>query len=181
MHRSAACVPAQTERSRQNPKTGVATRKNPEEGILKMSAFLFLAAILIILYKLLCNRTKTVELIRDGKNGQTKVEVLRKAPGPAPLPVIGNLHLLGKHESPFQAFTELAKSYGDIFSLKLGTSECVVVNNLELIREVLNQNGKFFGGRPNFLRFHQLFAGDRNNCKYLPYKLIFNLYNSYFN
>ncbi|KAL7739545.1 hypothetical protein ACLKA6_008671 [Drosophila palustris] len=37
------------------------------------------------------------------------------------------------------------------------------VNNLELIREVLNKNGKFFGGRPDFLRYHKLFGGDRNN------------------
>ncbi|XP_013196393.2 cytochrome P450 307a1 [Amyelois transitella] len=88
---------------------------------------------------------------------------LKTAPGPTPLPVIGSLHLLGKHESPFQSFTELAKEYGDIFSIKLGGAKCLVVNNLELIREVLNQNGKFFGGRPDFLRFHQLFAGDRNN------------------
>ncbi|XP_041983768.1 cytochrome P450 307a1 [Aricia agestis] len=86
-----------------------------------------------------------------------------KLPGPTPLPVLGSLHLLGRHESPFQAFTELAKTYGDVFGLQLGGSRCLVVSSLERIREVLNQNGKFFGGRPDFLRFHQLFAGDRNN------------------
>ncbi|XP_059054979.1 cytochrome P450 307a1 [Achroia grisella] len=89
--------------------------------------------------------------------------VFKTAPGPIPLPVVGSLHLLGKKESPFQVFTELAKNYGDIFSIKLGSTPCLVVNNLELIREVLNQNGKFFGGRPDFMRFHKLFDGDRNN------------------
>lgn len=66
-------------------------------------------------------------------------------------------------------FSELAKKFGDIYTLTFGSTKCLVVNNLELIREVLNQNGKFFGGRPDFLRFHKLFGGDRSNCKYLFY------------
>ncbi|XP_055679257.1 cytochrome P450 307a1-like [Lutzomyia longipalpis] len=86
-----------------------------------------------------------------------------QAPGPAPWPILGNLALLGQHENPFQAFTELSYKYGDAYSLTLGTTRCFVANNLELIQEVLSQNGKFFGGRPDFLRFHKLFGGDRNN------------------
>ncbi|XP_072946827.1 cytochrome P450 307a1-like [Epargyreus clarus] len=125
-----------------------------------MSALL-LIVIILVAYKFFSK--KTVRLEKISKYGECKVENLKKAPGPTPLPVVGSLHLLGKRESPFQAFTDLAKEYGDIFSLKLGSAQCVVVNNLELIREVLNQNGKFFGGRPDFLRFHKLFAGDRNN------------------
>lgn len=119
---------------------------------------------MLAVYKLL--RRNTVSLKKTSKYGDGKVAILKTAPGPVSLPIIGNLHLLGKRESPFQAFTDLSKEYGGIFSLKLGASKCVVVNNLELIREVLNQNGKFFGGRPDFLRFHKLFAGDRNNCEY---------------
>ncbi|CAH0698291.1 unnamed protein product [Spodoptera exigua] len=126
-----------------------------------LSALFFLTAALMVAYKFYSKNTVTYKKVN--KYGENKVLVLKEAPGPSPLPVIGNLHLLGKHESPFQSFTDLAKEYGDIFSLKLGTAKCLVVNNLELIREVLNQNGKFFGGRPDFLRFHQLFAGDRNN------------------
>ncbi|XP_032528371.2 cytochrome P450 307a1 [Danaus plexippus] len=125
-----------------------------------MSALLILAFCAII-YKLFSRRT--IKWRRATKYGEEKVEDLKQAPGPIALPIVGSLHLLGKHESPFQAFTELSKDYGDIYSIKLGSSECLVVNNLDLIREVLNQNGKFFGGRPDFLRFHKLFAGDRNN------------------
>ncbi|KAK9889265.1 hypothetical protein WA026_004544 [Henosepilachna vigintioctopunctata] len=85
------------------------------------------------------------------------------APGPKPWPIIGSLHLLGQHETPFQAFTELSKIYGDIFSINLGTIPCVVVNNFRLIKEVLVTKGADFGGRPDFMRFHKLFGGDRNN------------------
>ncbi|XP_017782270.1 PREDICTED: cytochrome P450 307a1-like [Nicrophorus vespilloides] len=84
-------------------------------------------------------------------------------PGPKPWPVIGSLHLLGEHETPFQAFTSLSKVYGDVFSITLGTSKCVVVNNFNLIKEVLITKGADFGGRPDFIRFHKLFGGDRNN------------------
>lgn len=90
---------------------------------------------------------------------------LSRPPGPKPWIVLGDLHRLGSHPSPFQAFTELSKIYGDIFSLKLGASSCVVVNTFPLIKEVLITKGTHFGGRPDFLRFHALFGGDRNNCK----------------
>ncbi|XP_013178981.1 PREDICTED: cytochrome P450 307a1 [Papilio xuthus] len=125
-----------------------------------MSALLIIVIIALVVYKMFTRRTIA---LKTTKQGYTVLAEFQQAPGPIPLPFIGSLHLLGKRESPFQAFTDLAKKYGDIFSIKLGSSQCLVVNNLELIREVLNQNGKFFGGRPDFLRFHKLFAGDRNN------------------
>ncbi|XP_050084733.1 cytochrome P450 307a1 [Anopheles aquasalis] len=86
-----------------------------------------------------------------------------QAPGPMPWPILGSLAILGQYEVPFEGFTALAKKYGDLYSITLGTTRCLVVNNLDLIREVLNQNGRYFGGRPDFLRFHKLFGGDRNN------------------
>ncbi|XP_034234870.1 cytochrome P450 307a1-like [Thrips palmi] len=92
----------------------------------------------------------------DGKDTQ-------RPPGPKAWPVIGNLHLLGEHSNPFLAFTALSKKYGDIFSMVLGSSPCVVVNNYDLIKEVLITKGSHFGGRPDFLRYHKLFGGDRNN------------------
>lgn len=130
-----------------------------------MSALLILAVCVLIAYKLFSR--KKVTLKKVSKYGETKVAELDEAPGPMPLPLVGSLHLLGKRESPFQVFTDLARDYGDIFNITLGTTKCLVVNNLELIREVLNENGKFFGGRPDFERFHKLFAGDRNNCEYI--------------
>lgn len=89
-----------------------------------------------------------------------------RPPGPKPWIILGDLHLLGTHPSPFQAFTEISKIYGDIYRMKLGGSDCVVVNTFPLIKEVLITKGTHFGGRPDFLRFHALFGGDRNNCKY---------------
>lgn len=112
-------------------------------------------------------KVKLEKYVKINKSVQsTTIQIYDQAPGPMPLPFIGNLAEIGKYEVPFEGFTALAKKYGDAYSLFLGTTRCLVVNNLELIREVLNQNGRFFGGRPDFIRFHKLFGGDRNNCKY---------------
>lgn len=113
-------------------------------------------------------KVKTQNFIKGKSPLETESVVMeyKQAPGPFPWPIIGNLAILGQYEVPFEAFTALSKIYGDAYSLTLGTTRCLVVNNLELIREVLNQNGKFFGGRPDFIRYNRLFGGDRNNCKY---------------
>ena len=102
-------------------------------------------------------------------SGLERLKSVRKfkeiAPGPRPWPLIGSLHLMGGSSSPFQVFTKLSKTYGSIYSITLGSSSCVVVNSFNLIKKVLISKGGHFGGRPDFIRFHKLFGGDRNNCK----------------
>ena len=45
---------------------------------------------------------------------------LRKYPkGPFPLPLVGNLNMLGK--KPFLDFNNMRERYGDVFSFSLGT------------------------------------------------------------
>ncbi|XP_016955829.1 cytochrome P450 307a1 [Drosophila biarmipes] len=100
----------------------------------------------------------------SSEQNQIAFEKFKQAPGPRPYPIIGNLHLLDRYrDNPFAGFTELSKQYGDIYSLTFGHTRCLVVNNLELIREVLNQNGKVMSGRPDFIRYHKLFGGERSN------------------
>ncbi|EDW81210.1 uncharacterized protein Dwil_GK19177 [Drosophila willistoni] len=125
-----------------------------------------LFTITFISYVLIMIKTKRKASVLQGGHlsSEKRVCKFKQAPGPKPWPIIGNLDILGQFKhNPFEGFGELTKKYGDIYSLTLGHTRCLVVNNLELIREVLNQNGKFFGGRPDFLRYHKLFGGDRNN------------------
>ncbi|KAA0042824.1 geraniol 8-hydroxylase-like [Cucumis melo var. makuwa] len=56
-------------------------------------------------------------------------------PGPTPLPIIGNLLALG--DKPHESFTNLAKSYGPIMSLKLGQVTAIVFSTAETIQQVL--------------------------------------------
>lgn len=86
-------------------------------------------------------------------------------PRPWGLPVIGNMISLGLKPNPYECMTDMSRQLGAVFGLRLGGTDAVVVNDLSSIREVLVTKGDHFDGRPNFLRYHQLFGGDRDNCE----------------
>lgn len=87
-------------------------------------------------------------------------------PGPKPFPIIGSLTVMGGYEVPYQAFDVLAKQYGPIISLRLGSVPTVVVNGIDNIKEVLITKTTHFDSRPNFRRYHDLFSGNKQNCKF---------------
>ena len=66
--------------------------------------------------------------------------------GPFPLPLIGNLHLLGT--KPHEALKRLSRKYGDVFSLSFGSKRIVVVNGITPAREALLHRGEDLSGRP---------------------------------
>ena len=126
------------------------------EGIFLSSAsYLLLAALALVVLALVADWCR-----------KNKDKTDNKAPGPRPWPIIGSLHLLGGYEIPYQAFDNLAKKYGPIFSLTLGEVPCLVVTSLDLVKKVLLAKGDHFDGRPNFRRFQLLFNGDKENCEY---------------
>lgn len=117
--------------------------------------YVILVLILFIYLKLMIKCKRAVKIPdhiqkHTEKHHKNYNKYLVQPPGPLPFPIIGNLSLLAKYSVPFEGFSALSKIYGDVYSLTLGTIRCVVVNNLDTIKEVLNENGKFFGGRPNF-------------------------------
>ncbi|MED6219881.1 hypothetical protein PIB30_039902 [Stylosanthes scabra] len=68
-------------------------------------------------------------------------------PGPKPLPIIGNLHMLfGKH--PNRSLETLATKYGPIMSLKLGQIPAVVVSSPEIAQLFLKTHDIVFANRP---------------------------------
>lgn len=90
---------------------------------------------------------------------------LQRPPGPKPYPIIGNLACMDGYEVPYQAFDDLAKKFGPIISLRLGSVPTVVVNGIDNIKEVLLTKSSHFDSRPNFRRYHDLFSGNKQNCK----------------
>ncbi|XP_055026783.1 cytochrome P450 1B1 [Misgurnus anguillicaudatus] len=77
-------------------------------------------------------------------------------PGPFPWPIIGNAAQLGT--SPHFFFTRMAKKYGDVFQIKLG-SRTVVVLNGDAVKEALIKKSVDFAGRPDFASFSFVSGG----------------------
>uniref|UniRef100_A0A3Q1EGF8 Cytochrome P450 1A n=2 Tax=Acanthochromis polyacanthus TaxID=80966 RepID=A0A3Q1EGF8_9TELE len=78
-------------------------------------------------------------------------------PGPLAWPVVGNAPQLGN--TPHLYFTRMAKKYGNVFQIKLG-SRAVVVLNGDSIKQALIKQGAEFAGRPDFTSFQFISNGD---------------------
>ncbi|XP_066451785.1 cytochrome P450 2C5-like isoform X2 [Eleutherodactylus coqui] len=68
-------------------------------------------------------------------------------PGPKPLPIIGNILNLNV-QKPYLSFQELAKKYGPVFSIKLGTEKMVVLCGYDTVKEALVNHAEEFSERP---------------------------------
>ncbi|XP_029950945.1 cytochrome P450 2U1 [Salarias fasciatus] len=85
-------------------------------------------------------------------------------PGPRPYPVVGNLggflvpacirRRFGQRTGrpdlhPTEAFAELARLYGDVYSLFIGSQLIVVLNGYEAVRDALSHHPEVFSDRPD--------------------------------
>ncbi|KAM7254821.1 hypothetical protein ACFE04_020062 [Oxalis oulophora] len=72
--------------------------------------------------------------------------VQKLPPGPRPLPIIGNLHLLGT--LPHRSLYTLSKKYGPIMSLKLGQVPTIIVSSPQAAELFLKTHDIVFASRP---------------------------------
>nr|CAD1820057.1 unnamed protein product [Ananas comosus var. bracteatus] len=82
---------------------------------------------------------------------------LNLPPGPTPLPVIGNLHQLGRR--PHLSLRRLALAYGPVLRLTLGAVPTVVVSSARAAREVLRTHDLALCSRPQTYAARHLFYG----------------------
>ena len=68
-------------------------------------------------------------------------------PGPKPLPIIGNLHQLGK--LPQRSCYQLAQVYGPIMFLRIGQNPCVIVSSADAAQEFTKEQDKSWCTRPS--------------------------------
>ncbi|KAM8953696.1 cytochrome P450 2K4-like isoform 2-T2 [Pelodytes ibericus] len=81
-------------------------------------------------------------------------------PGPKPLPIIGSLHLLlMKRKRPHKIFQELAKEYGSVFSIQLGSKKMVVLCGYEAVKDALVNHAEEFAERPAVPVIDKIFNG----------------------
>uniref|UniRef100_A0A3P8X0C1 Cytochrome P450 n=1 Tax=Cynoglossus semilaevis TaxID=244447 RepID=A0A3P8X0C1_CYNSE len=71
-------------------------------------------------------------------------------PGPAALPLLGNLLHLG-FDNPLNDFERLRKTYGDVYSFFLGPRPVIMLNGTKAIKEALVTKASDFAGRPQDL------------------------------
>ncbi|XP_078699160.1 steroid 17-alpha-hydroxylase/17,20 lyase-like isoform X1 [Branchiostoma floridae x Branchiostoma belcheri] len=90
----------------------------------------------------------------------------RMPPGPIPWPIIGNRSAF---EGKFHlTFIELAKKYGDVFSLRRGMTDVVVLNSEAAVREALVEKSVEFAGRPH-VQSLDIRTEDRRNMAFTDY------------
>ncbi|NXP12408.1 CP2K6 protein, partial [Thinocorus orbignyianus] len=68
-------------------------------------------------------------------------------PGPTPLPIIGNLHIMDM-KRPHLAMLELSKTYGPVFSIQMGPKKTVILSGYDAVKEALVNQADAFAGRP---------------------------------
>ncbi|XP_013361683.1 PREDICTED: cytochrome P450 2C23-like [Chinchilla lanigera] len=76
-------------------------------------------------------------------------KAVRLPPGPAPLPVIGNMLQLNLKDVP-ASLSKLAKEYGPVYTLYLGPRRTVVLCGYNVVKEALINQGDEFLGRGHF-------------------------------
>ncbi|CAO2828070.1 unnamed protein product [Amaranthus hypochondriacus] len=89
-------------------------------------------------------------LINPKRNGS-----LNLPPGPKGLPLIGNLHQF-EPSKPHIYFSNLAKIYGPILSLKFGCRQVIVIQSSKLAKEVLQTQDLNFCNRPKLVGCQRL-------------------------
>ena len=101
----------------------------PDEASQKISIALFSLVILWFIY-LLYKQNKVTPPI---------------PPGPYGLPFTGYLPFLGS--DLHRTFTELARTYGPIFKVRLGTKNCIVISSPSVLKEVVRDQDVTFANR----------------------------------
>ncbi|XP_040203586.1 cytochrome P450 2C5-like [Rana temporaria] len=79
-------------------------------------------------------------------------------PGPTPLPIIGNMHILNM-KKPYKSFHELSKKYGPVYSIKIGEEKMVILCGYETVRDALVNHADEFSGRPSIPLFDEIAKG----------------------
>ncbi|KAG8388527.1 hypothetical protein BUALT_Bualt02G0134800 [Buddleja alternifolia] len=90
----------------------------------------------------------------------------RLPPCPKMLPIIGNLHQLGK--LPHRSLKNLSKIYGDLMFLQLGSVPTLVVSSADMAREIFKTHDRVFSGRPLMYAAKKL-SYNRCDITFAPY------------
>ncbi|KAK4400354.1 Flavonoid 3'-monooxygenase [Sesamum angolense] len=87
-------------------------------------------------------------------------------PGPRGLPIVGYLPFL-RPDMHIQ-FTELARQYGPIYKLWLGTKLCTVISSTSLVKEIIRDHDTIFANRDSTIAT-RICSYNENDIGFCPY------------
>uniref|UniRef100_F6PWJ8 Cytochrome P450 2W1 n=1 Tax=Monodelphis domestica TaxID=13616 RepID=F6PWJ8_MONDO len=79
-------------------------------------------------------------------------------PGPAPLPFIGNLHLLDLRRQD-KSLMKISEKYGPVFTIHFGLQKMVVLTGYHAVKEALVDSAEEFADRPPIPIFQRIQEG----------------------
>ena len=73
--------------------------------------------------------------------------------------MLGNLLSIGL-DQPYRDFANMARTYGKLFRVQMGSTKVIVINSYEIAKEALVTKAKDFAGRPPHF-FGAIFGRDK--------------------
>ncbi|XP_067912643.1 cytochrome P450 2K6-like [Heterodontus francisci] len=120
---------------------------------MSMTSVFSLDAVTVVLLAVL-----TIILLVYFNTGSKSRGIINFPPGPSPLPVIGNLHILDLKKLHI-SLRELSEKYGTVFSIKLGPTNVVVLTGYETVKDALVNHPDEFGERAHVPIFETVTKG----------------------
>ncbi|KAK8609479.1 hypothetical protein V6N13_061927 [Hibiscus sabdariffa] len=85
---------------------------------------------------------------------------LNLPPLPPTLPIIGNIHQIGK--VAHRSLRDLSTKYGPLLLLQLGYNPTVLVSSPQLVKEIVKNHDIIFSNRPKMTALNFLYYGGRD-------------------
>ncbi|KAE8422719.1 cytochrome P450 [Aspergillus pseudocaelatus] len=89
-------------------------------------------------------------------------------PGPPGLPLLGNLHELPWSKS-YLKMLEWSRKYGDIYSLKLGSTNVIVLSSADVVTELFDKRGAIYSNRPDSYIANELLCPNETHLLLMSY------------
>ncbi|KAJ3554446.1 hypothetical protein NM688_g3107 [Phlebia brevispora] len=84
-------------------------------------------------------------------------------PGPAPLPIVGNILDIPSGGEEWRTYEEIGKKYGtDVVFLKVFGNPMVVINSFRAANELLDKKGAIYSSRPRLVMINELMGWSWN-------------------